>query len=62
MREGDEILTPAEKVSIELDSAGAGEGSEGDEECWEEVPGVLRREEWEGAMAAWSAVEQRLGR
>ena len=26
------------------------------------IKGVLRREEWDGAMRAWSEVEQRLGR
>jgi hypothetical protein len=32
-------------------------------ERWEEESrGVLRREEWEGMMEAWCAVEQRLGR
>lgn len=34
-------------------------GEEGDEA---EIRGALRREEWEGAMEAWSRVEQRLGR
>lgn len=32
-------------------------------ERWEEDSrGVVRRDEWEGMMEAWCAVEQRLGR
>jgi hypothetical protein len=29
---------------------------------YEYIPGALNRDEWEGAMTAWSKVEQRLGK